>query len=758
MLTDDEILSIIASELSDSDYGYNTSTGYTLEEPLSYYLGLPDGKEIPGRSTVVSTDVADCIEWIMPQIMKSFTQNNEIVVFDPNFEGDEYQAELESQYVYEVLMKQNDGFIIIHQFVKDALMQRNGLLKVYYTDTEIVKSVDYTGITEDQLGVLLNSEGVEIVEQSEYIDENQTRMKQQEIQMTLQQIQQQMQQNPQAAQQMMPQIQQLQQELQKPVILYDVKLSVTRKRGQIYVESIAPENFRVNSQHNAINLDKARFSAHVESKSISDIIVEYGLSKEDAEQLSEGIDDYDDEYRFAMQGENVSYDDETMDMSQRKVEVSECYMFIDIDETGIAKYMKIAVSGGDTPDRVLSKEEIECNPCISTTAILMSHVFQGLSVYDRLKQIQEQKTTLWRNMLDNMYLQNNQRNVIVEGQVNIDDLLVSRPGGIIRAKRLDSITPLVTPQLGQDAYQMMEYLDIVRAGRVGVDPEGGATPQNIGDRVGSEGLERILTAKEELVGLMIRVIAETGIKPLCIKIRDLTVKHVDSVVDFKFRSQWQKIKPSEWIDRTNCTVRVGTGTGNTQSKLAAIGQVIAMQEKVLQQPSQALVTPKQIFTAFDDFCKLTGLNGASRYFIDPESQEGQGIAQQKAQQAQQESQQMQQIQMALAKAQIDMGKAELEKSKAQLFSAQAKAQADHAKNQLQMSKQSYETEIDLLKQQLEEAKAIAGSVQEDARIKLEYDKLEASTALELTRIEAEKEMEQNKNYQQNKGTTGGSIS
>ena len=116
------ILRIIANEMSNADVAYDYKT------PLDYYLGNPDGKEVEGRSTVVSTDVADAVEWILPQIMRSFTQNNEVVIFDPLGPEDEFQAELESQYVYDVVMKENDGFIILHQFVKDALLQNNGII------------------------------------------------------------------------------------------------------------------------------------------------------------------------------------------------------------------------------------------------------------------------------------------------------------------------------------------------------------------------------------------------------------------------------------------------------------------------------------------------------------------------------------------------------------------------------------------------------------------------------------------------------
>lgn len=271
MLSKDDILSIVTSELSLSDSSsYNGVGLVSLENSLSYYLGRPNGTEIEGRSQVTSTDVADAIEWIMPQIMKSFTQNNEVVIFDPVHDGDEKQAELESEYVYEVLMKQNDGFIILHQFVKDALMQRNGILKVYYAKLNETKTSDYTGINEDQYNQLLSAEGVDLVEESRYIDQGLTIQKQQSIQMQMQQHQQQMQdpqymqqlqQNPEAMAQMEQQMAQAQEELEKPVMLYDVKISVERLRGKIYIDPVPPEEFRVNAQHNSLCLDKARFTA-----------------------------------------------------------------------------------------------------------------------------------------------------------------------------------------------------------------------------------------------------------------------------------------------------------------------------------------------------------------------------------------------------------------------------------------------------------------------------------------------------------------
>jgi hypothetical protein len=488
-LTDDDVLAIVANELSMANV--TVQTPQDLIDPLNYYLGNPTGTEQEGRSALISTDVADAIEWIIPQVMKSFTQNNEVVIFDPISLDDEKQAELESEFVYDILMKQNDGFILIHQFVKDALMQRNGILKVYYEDEEEVDTEEYTDLSQEQLQMLIADKSVELISLSEIPD------------FTFD---------------------------GQPISTYNVKIKITTNSGKICIDAVPPEQFRVSNQHNSINLDTARFTSHIVTKSVSDLIEE-GYDPEIVQNLAQA-DLLRSSYRFGAQHENTLIPATFVeDISSKLVDVCECFLKLDMDGDGIASPMKITVGNSLPPTVVLSKEEVDYSPWVACTAIIMSHKFKGLSIYDRLKQIQDNKTTLLRNIMDNMYLQNNQRNIIVEGQVNIDDMLVSRPGGIIRAKRIDAITPLQTPQIGDAGFTMMKYLDEVKAGRVGVSAEGTATPQNIGDRVGSEGVDRMMDAKEELVGLIIRVICETGVKPLCTKIRDLAVKHIDSIQD-----------------------------------------------------------------------------------------------------------------------------------------------------------------------------------------------------------------------------------
>ena len=117
--TDDDIKKIIAEEIDQSSGSSNDAIDAERQKALKYYLG-DKGNTKAGRSAVVSTDVADSIEWILPEIVKAFTQNNEVVTFDPVGPDDSTQAQLESRFVYDVLMKHNNGFLAIHALIRDA--------------------------------------------------------------------------------------------------------------------------------------------------------------------------------------------------------------------------------------------------------------------------------------------------------------------------------------------------------------------------------------------------------------------------------------------------------------------------------------------------------------------------------------------------------------------------------------------------------------------------------------------------------------
>jgi hypothetical protein len=688
-LDEKQILGIIRSEL-DNSIDFSSDKSADLDKSLKYYTGAPNGREKPGKSSVTSTDVADAIEWLMPQIINALTQNNQVVDFDPVDPGDEDQAKVESAYCHQTLMKYNDGFIQIYQFVKDALLHKNGLMKVFY-ESEDRKSVEkYSGLFQEQLTMLVAEENIEILELNQYLDQNGA-----------------------------------------PVA--DVKVSRTIKKGCINVTAVPLEEFRVNANHNSINLEKARFTAHVTKKTISDLVAE-GYPKSMLKDLPE-YDEYVNYTRFLVDKDGLAYNAKSIDPTLKEIAISECFMMIDEDGDDIAEYRKITIAGSHTgAHKVLSSEEISHNPWVACTPIIMSHKFLGISIFDRLKEIQDQKTALLRNIFDNFYLQNNQRFKVIENQVDLKDLLISRAGGIVKVKTMDSLQPIETTPFSGEALNLMGYLDTIRAGRSGVSAEGSTAPQNIGDRIGSIGLDKLMTAKEELVNLIIRVIAETGMKPLMMKIRELARSNFDTELHYKHHDDWVKLLPSKWKDRSAVSVRVGTGTGNKSEKVAAINTIMDIQAKVMANGTQNLVDEEQVFAAINEFCELSGLVSADKYFMNPKVPAHAANRKSMRDAASQEKQIRNSYEAKLAEAQMKLSDAEMQKAMAQTGNVQLKAQVEN------------------LKRQLEEAKASAEALLKSRDLDIKERDNENRIALELTKIEATSNSEQNDNFTQNSQT------
>jgi hypothetical protein len=699
------VLSVINNELeqtlSFSPNNFSSGTSVDIETPLNYYLGKPDGTEVEGRSQVTSTDVADCIEWLMPSVMKAFLGSEDSVSFDPVSPEDEEQAELETQYVYDVLMKKNDGFVILHQMVKDALLQNNGICKIYYTKEEKIETKAYSGLTQEQLNLLISEQvnpqnDVEILS----LQENTTQFG----------------------------------------TFYDIKFKKICSYGKINVEAIPLENIKLNSDHNSINLSNARFVCHEMIKTYSDLI-ESGFDPKLIEQLplSSGRQNY---FRQQSQNEAILSTRSSVDITMQEYDIQESYLYMDYNNDGIAEYVKITTAGEGTPSHVLSIEDLpDGSPWISCTGILMSHKFRGLSIYDRIKEIQDQSTAVLRSTLDNFYLQNNQEKEVVEALVvDMDEVLMSTPGGIKRVKQAGAINPIPVQAFTDSPILLMRYLAEMKAGRTGVSADGPSAPQNIGDRVGSQGVAQLITAKEALSGLIISVLAETGLKPIYLKIRNLAHNHIDTIEDYKFKGRWVQVNPSEWQPRLLTTVKVGLGAGNTEAKLAAITQIQGIQAQLAASPFTYMLDDVRIYNTINEFCKLSGLHSAYKYVLDPQSEIA--MQQKQIQQQSQQEAKLKNDEMTIAQLQLQtsLAQAELGKAEAMQQSVKYKAEAEANKQKLDLAKHQYEAKIAIVEQQYEQMKILADDANKSADMEFKNKALDADVFKTLATINANKDI------------------
>jgi len=157
-MTSLELGAILGSEKASAQAAFSDATlGKERSDAMDYYYGRMQ-KDMPteeGRSRAVSTDVADTIEGLMPQLMDIFAGSDEVVRFEPVGPEDEAAAQQETDYVNHVFMQQNPGFMVLYTFVKDALLQKNGIVKVFWDESEREERETYYDLTEEQLTAIM---------------------------------------------------------------------------------------------------------------------------------------------------------------------------------------------------------------------------------------------------------------------------------------------------------------------------------------------------------------------------------------------------------------------------------------------------------------------------------------------------------------------------------------------------------------------------------------------------------------------------
>lgn len=584
-LTKDNLVSIIEAHEKQSLGGEEGELANDRADAIDRYLGEPYGDEVDGRSTVVSKDFKDAIDWIMPSLIRVFIASNDVARFDPVGPEDEQQAEQESDYTNHVVMKENNGFILLHDWFKDALMLKNGYVKYWWDDSETVTHETYGNLTADEvvqtvLALEASGDGIEIVGQSSSTHAD---------------------------------------DMGNDVEVYEIKVRRTKKYGCVKIEPVPPEEIRVSKRTRG-SLSTSPFVEHVTKKRRSDL-VEMGLPRKFVDGLSKWGDNDDTPEDLAReQTEDESGTDEAfIDRSMDDIEYKEAYLRVDWDDDGIAELRKVVVVGNKIPDGSEWNEEIDSIPFSYLTPNRMPHRHVGLSLYDDLEDIARIKTTLWRQMLDNTYLLNNIEWLVNE-RVNISDFMTSRPGGVKRVKGMDPILDAATPvqktPIIQHVLPVLDYMDTVKEDRSGVGKNMmGLDPDTL--KKTTEGAARMaLQQANAKIEMIARLFGETGVKDLMLSVHALLVKHMDKQKIVKLRNKWVPINPQEWKDRTDLTVTVGLGTGSQEEVRSNLLLMAQLQQQAAQ---SGVVTPKNVYALAEKISDVLGFKQQGVFFTDPES-------------------------------------------------------------------------------------------------------------------------------------------
>lgn len=702
-LTEDELKALVGAEMRQS-LGYSSSKlSQQRQKSMYYYLGMPVGDlsppEVEGRSSVISTDVRDTIESMLPQLMVTFVGSDTVAEFEATKPGDEQKAEQATEYVNYLFYKKNNGHRIAYTWMKDALLQKNGIVKVWWDTRHEEKREEYRAMSDVELVQLMEDDEVEIIGQSSYPDEDDAKQREEAIQQLMQQLQAQ----PESAPQVMQQIQQIQST--PPKMVYDVDCKIVKTEGKVCIENVPPEEFLI--ARNAKDIETASFVAHRVQRSRSELkSMGYknvdDLGSEDSGQAmnSERIQ------RLSYNDENAYIDDSSSnDESQNLIWVLEAYMRCDYDGDGIAELRKVTMAG----NTLLDNEPVDCIPFVSITPVPLPHQFFGLSVADLAIESQRTKTSILRSQLDNMYLAVNGRYFAVEGQVNLDDLLTSRPGGVVRVKGPTAVGRLDqgAPDLG-NSMALMEYMQQDLENKTGwTRYSQGNDSTALNDT--ATGIN-VLTNKADMrLDLIARNFSE-GYVDLFKLILKLVCQYQQKKQIVKLTGGWVDIDPREWSNQFDVCINVGIGMGNKDQKiqhLMMLGQVQAQGLEI------GIANPDNIYHAATELSRQLGFKNADKFFTDPSKTP----PQQKPDPEQTKAQAQMQIEQAKLQSSTQLKQMELQHN-AQLEQArmQMQAQVDANRQQVEADQKTLESQQKAQLDAMQEQQKT-----EQLRMKIEFD-------------------------------------
>jgi hypothetical protein len=626
---DEQKLKVILEAEIDDSIGYvETETVEQRTKAINYYNRYEYGNEIDGRSKIVTGEVAEVVDGALPQLMRIFAGSDELGRFEPRMPGDEEFAKQATELTNYVFFSDNDGVIILHNWMKDALLQKNGIVKYWWEDSEDPTKEEYKGLNAEELTLLFADNEMELISQeTEEVGIDPMGM---------------------------------------PILSYNVVIKKKKEVGKVCVENVPPEEFLIAKRDKSIK--NARFVAHRTVKTRSDLIA-MGYPQKQVDKMPAYNDlTYTPERVARYSAGEMPDETQSLDFTMQEVELFECYIRTDFDGDGIAELRKVVYAG----DQIIDNEETDHIPFASICPIPMPHKFFGQSLADRAMDIQLIKSTITRQILDNLYLTNMPRVTALDGQVNLDDLLTTSPGGVVRIKSQGAVQPLSVPATASQSFPMLDYMDQVLQKRSGVTSMSQGIDPNILQNTTATAIAAMQQAGSGRIEMIARIFADTGVKDLFAGIFHLILKYQDKPRVIRLRGKYVSIDPREWKNNYDVTVNVGLGTGSQDQKMAMAAMVMQKQEQILQTQGFAnpLVSVGQYRNTLGKFIEAAGYKDSMEFFKEIPPELDQQLSQ--PQPPQQQPNPALDMMMQQAQAQIETDRA---KAINEIEIAKAKAQA-----------------------------------------------------------------------------------
>jgi hypothetical protein len=590
-MDDAELQAIITQDLTDAISYVDSDLSPTRARGTEYYRGDLFGNEVEGNSKVVAMEVRDTVSAMLPSLMKVFFSSENVVEFVPRGPEDVKSAQQATDYVNYIFQNDNSGFLTTYAIFKDALVRKCGIAKFYWTDDEKVQIDDYTGLDEQTLQMVMQEPDAQVKIVVSYPDPDIDEMQMTTIDpMTGQPV-------------TMP-----------APMLHDVQVKRVTKDGRITVMAVPPEELLLDRR--ARSFDDATIIAHRQMATVADLLAMGYDQDEIDENISSSDLDSNDEY-LARQPLSTTFGENAANPMMQRVLYIEAYSRVDYDGDGLPELRKVCCMGSgykvvrNLPASYIPFADFPCDPEPHTSPL------EAMSIFDITHDLQEIKSEILRNTLDSLAQSIHPRTAIVEGQVNIDDVLNNETGAIIRMRAPGMVQAMSTPFVGQAAFPMLEYMDQIREDRTGMSKAAMGLNADALQSSTKAAVAATVSASQSRIELTARILAE-GMKKLFKGILFLVVTHQDKARIVRMRNEFVTIDPSHWETSMDASINIGLGNGDTNERLQGLMMIMAKQEQILKElgTQNPLVTPQQFSNTLRKIVELSGFKDASSYFSD----------------------------------------------------------------------------------------------------------------------------------------------
>ena len=573
-ITEEEIGQAVSRELDRAITWKDGELTTQQADNLKYYYREPFGNEKKDRSQIVTADVMETVEGIMPDLMKIFTSDDNAVAFEPVGPEDVEASEQATDYLNHIFMRRMDGFKLLYDWFKDGLLMKNGIIRVGWEEEDVVEFHNFKGLTEDELDELEAEEEVAEIEEEKQEDGT-----------------------------------------------YNVRVKRVIKGGKPFAETIPSEDFYIRERSKSI--EESEFHAYVSEKTVGELI-QQGFKEDDITEDSgsemvtttgPGKNRVEDA-RFSDPREGTHLLSAVSPQDEDKlIKVTEAFIRLYDEDDEVVKLYHVIMTGSNN---VLSMEEVNCSDFISIAPIMMPHKFTGVAVADLVRDIQEINSSLWRQMLDNLALQNSGRYAAVEGQANLQDLLDNKIGGVVRMKAQGAVQQLDTPNLSPFTVEALDRLQEKKETRVGVSRmTAGLDVNALNSHTTATGVNQVMTAAQQKILLIARIYAETGVKNLFRKLYEEVRTHSTKEDVVRLRGQFVAVRPFDWIDRKDMQVTVGIGNGNKDQQAYHLQQIGTMLQQIGGTEYGYLISPQNVYGYATEMIKNSGYKNPELFISDP---------------------------------------------------------------------------------------------------------------------------------------------